>query len=117
MCCFAQIQPLSNNNNLSLPFCRHKNGFVRATAVRLLTVIVTTSDADAVLTPAANQIYKERFLSAAAIFLEDANVDARYYICFNYCELIWRQQSTKKMLLDFQYFILRFILDSLPPQL
>jgi hypothetical protein len=113
---FAQIKPLSNNN-LSLPFCRHKNGLVRATAARLLTVIVTTSDADAVLTPAVNQIYKKKVLSTAALFLEDANVDARYHICFNCCELIWRQQSTEKVLLEFQHFFLTCILDSLPPQL
>jgi hypothetical protein len=88
MCCLAQSQPLSNNNNLSLSLCRHKHALVRATTSKLLTIIVTTSGADTVLSPTANKKFKERVLSAAAVFLEDPSIEARYCVCFNCSQVI-----------------------------
>ena len=89
MCCFAHIQPLSNNDNLQLPLCRHKNNLVRATASRLLTLVITTSGADTVLGPRALKVFKHEVISTAASFLEDGNIDARYGTCFNCYQVIW----------------------------
>ena len=83
MCCFAHIQPLPNNDNLQLHLCRHKSNFFKATASRLLTLVITTSGADTVLGPTAPRVFKHQVISSAASFLEDRDINARYGICPN----------------------------------
>lgn len=104
MCCFAHIQSLSNNDNLQLPLCRNKNNLVRSTASRLLTLVVITSGADTVLGPRALRVFRHDVISAAASFLEDANTDARYGICFNCCQVIWRQHFERRCFLSSNNF-------------
>jgi hypothetical protein len=87
MHCFAQIQTLSNNDNLSLPLCRHASALVRATTSRLLTILVTTAGADRLLGPRANKAFRKQVISAAANLLDDGSLEARYGICVNCCQV------------------------------
>jgi hypothetical protein len=85
---------------------------VRATTARLLTIIVTTSGADKVLSPTANIAFKGQVLSAAVILLEDVNDQVRYGVCVNCCQFIWRQQCRKKVFLEFPQIYSTFLAPS-----
>jgi hypothetical protein len=69
MFCFAQIQPLSNNDNLSLSLCRNKNGLVRAAASRLLTLVIITSGADKELGPTAKRTLNVKLFQLQPLYL------------------------------------------------